>query len=84
MNIDCFDDFMDIIKKNFEIESLLDDLDLELELEATTIDLNVSAISKSYCMSLSPLFIRYHHSFVSLSICWVCLSIFFFREEEVH
>ena len=83
MDIDCLDDYMDIIKKNFEIESLLDDLDLELELEATTIDLNVSAISKSYCMSLSPLFIRYHHSFVSLLI-WVCFKISFFREEEVQ
>ena len=47
MDIDCLDDYMDIIEKDFEIESLLDDLDLELELEATTIDLNVSAISKS-------------------------------------
>jgi hypothetical protein len=46
IDIDCLDDFMDVIEKDFKIESLLADLDLELELEATTIDFNVSAISK--------------------------------------
>ena len=38
MDIDCLDDFMDGIEKNFEIESLFDNFNLELELEATTID----------------------------------------------
>ena len=38
IDIDCLDDFMDvIIEKDFKIESLLDDLDIELDLEATTI-----------------------------------------------
>ena len=39
---------MDVIEKDFKIESLLADLDLELEVEveATTIDFNVYAISK--------------------------------------
>lgn len=58
---------MDVIEKDFKIESLLADLDLELELqlelEATTIDFNVNAISKllneliPYCHKVSFIFL---------------------------
>ena len=37
IDIDCLDDFMDVIEKDLKIESLLVDLDLELDLEATSI-----------------------------------------------
>jgi hypothetical protein len=47
IDIDCLDDFMDVIEKDLKIESLLVDLDLELDLEATSIYFNVSAIPKS-------------------------------------
>ena len=48
IDLDCLDNFMDVIEKDFKIESLLDDLDLELDLEATTIAFNVSTIPKSF------------------------------------
>ena len=63
---------MDVKEKDFKIESLLADLDLEqelqLELEVTTIDFNVKAIPKllneliSYCHKVSFIFLALNMS----------------------
>ena len=53
MDIDCLDDFMDVIEKDLKIESILDDLDLDLELEASCTDFNISAIPKSLYEQIS-------------------------------